>query len=476
MQSNTLNIVRMNLYSRILLGAAIVCGQSVLAQGNIVPNGSFEINSTVQNSVIQNWSVSPFGTSKTTGKNGGAALRLNNNAQTVLTSFAKQSADNAEFGNGSAFVYTSKPDSVRITFKAQLNGDTAQILIGLNAAGDNIPISLALFQTVDNSGAWKTISIPFTHSSIDPVDSGWVEILSHVGSNLQTGFIEIDNIELVKASSTITSIPNSDFETWQNQTEAKANNWFLSDNFHSILGKETGTSTIIGDAKSGNSALQLKSKITAKGDTLSAFAILSNKGIESTPELPVFPVSGRFESFRIWIKGNYLNRDRTQVLCNFFKNGEIVGQAMIIDSANSTAYKLLAANIDWDNGFTGTPDSAAVSIALTGSVDSIVSQTNTVVVVDDLHFSFYANELKHPANTNLISMFPNPAKNFLQVRSTEIIENIIFSDLQGREVLKVGAVQENTVQIALNKLKKGFYFVQITTQNSQKTEKILIEP
>ena len=73
--------------------------------------------------------------------------------------------------------------------------------------------------------------------------------------------------------------------------------------------------------------------------------------------------------------------------------------------------------------------------------------------------------------TSNFSVYPNPVKDFLTVKSNEVIKNIAVYAITGKKVIEVS----NTNSVNLSKLNKGLYLVEIKGETSQKTKKIIIE-
>ena len=73
--------------------------------------------------------------------------------------------------------------------------------------------------------------------------------------------------------------------------------------------------------------------------------------------------------------------------------------------------------------------------------------------------------------TSNFSVYPNPVKDFLTVKSNEVIKNIAVYAITGKKVIEVS----NTNSVNLSKLNKALYLVEIKGETSQKTKKIIIE-
>jgi hypothetical protein len=78
--------------------------------------------------------------------------------------------------------------------------------------------------------------------------------------------------------------------------------------------------------------------------------------------------------------------------------------------------------------------------------------------------------------TDSYKLFPNPAKNELQVTSDKLhIENVVIYDVFGRSVLSHTANRTPHTVVDVSSLPSGMYFVKITSENGTATKKVIIE-
>jgi hypothetical protein len=76
----------------------------------------------------------------------------------------------------------------------------------------------------------------------------------------------------------------------------------------------------------------------------------------------------------------------------------------------------------------------------------------------------------------LISVYPNPAKNFVNIRIPEETDFITINDLAGRELVKITASGNEVVQADVSHLQKGLYVVRANVRNrSSIAQKLLID-
>ena len=73
---------------------------------------------------------------------------------------------------------------------------------------------------------------------------------------------------------------------------------------------------------------------------------------------------------------------------------------------------------------------------------------------------------------NNISLFPNPARDHINIRAEESIEEVIIRDMNG-QVVYSNTFNTNEIKLQLNDLKDGIYFVQTKMNSNVITSKII---
>lgn len=142
------------------------------------------------------------------------------------------------------------------------------------------------------------------------------------------------------------------------------------------------------------------------------------------------------------------------------------------NSLNATTYK-------WDFGDGGTATDKnpshnftkvgtyTVTLSATGSTCTAKS-TPVVVKVDD------CTGIKE-INASSISVYPNPASDYLTIKSAENIVAVQVLDMLGKVVISDSEEKRNNIQLNVEDLPAGFYFVKINTAAAQKLVKIVKE-
>ncbi len=77
-------------------------------------------------------------------------------------------------------------------------------------------------------------------------------------------------------------------------------------------------------------------------------------------------------------------------------------------------------------------------------------------------------------NSNIVSLYPNPTKNNLEVsNSLETINKMTIYDINGRTVLSLTGIASKSKSIDTSFLEKGVYVITLWTTNSIETRKFI---
>jgi len=124
-----------------------------------------------------------------------------------------------------------------------------------------------------------------------------------------------------------------------------------------------------------------------------------------------------------------------------------------------------------DNTVPATP-----SVTLDYFVTSVFndSQANTFLCEspgsDTVSFVTSVNELK----SSDLQIYPNPATEIVNVKSSSTINNIEVINFLGQQVYTISGVDSKTAKINVTSLKTGVYFVKVTTEQGIRTTKITV--
>lgn len=119
-------------------------------------------------------------------------------------------------------------------------------------------------------------------------------------------------------------------------------------------------------------------------------------------------------------------------------------------------------NLGGADGF--TPPLAAGTYTIWLNQTGGLSESTLNFVVDET-LSVDDNSI----DQNSISIFPNPAKNFIAVSSSENIEEITLFDILGKKILSA----RNTTTLDMSNLMNGIYLANIQTASGTTTKKVI---
>ena len=107
---------------------------------------------------------------------------------------------------------------------------------------------------------------------------------------------------------------------------------------------------------------------------------------------------------------------------------------------------------------------------------AFVTTENTVIEGEELSFTTEESSLAEIKETVGVNLYPNPAqeKAYLEVKGFEKGVKAVLSDLQGR-ILKEIEINTERMEIYLNSLSRGVYYLKVFDERSTQTIKIIKE-
>ncbi|MEY3983500.1 MAG: Secretion system C-terminal sorting domain [Bacteroidota bacterium] len=471
--------------NHILTFCAAWCSMAMLhAQ---VPNAGFESWSEYRSLNPALWTAN--GSIDQVQGRHGKALRMAHNAGDV-PSFAAL----ANLGAGGVFgyplpgfAYTLVPDSIGVLFRANLAaGDTANLLVVFTNQGN--PVSNQTVRIGGNTGGnWKYISMPLPGGGL-AADSGIIIISSLALDAFAqgAGYLDVDSISFVKgAGMPMAPPPNGGFNDWDSLVLYQPDRYLSSDRLYGALRYVVQNVLRESKARSGASALRLQTG-AANGlfgaETLGAYILssLSLDVLEADPEKPSFPVQSRVSSFRGFYQLNTVG-DTAQAEINMFYQGNLVGNGVWRGAENIAAWTEFSADINYDPLFSGTPDSATVSLSLLNP-DGLSAKPGNWFLVDDLYLSNWATSNKHIAQQTAWKVYPNPAKGRIYLEHQEAAGGQLYFrilDMSGREIRNGSNLYTGTGAVAevnVEGLPAGAYLLQCRMNETIYQQRILVQP
>lgn len=120
----------------------------------------------------------------------------------------------------------------------------------------------------------------------------------------------------------------------------------------------------------------------------------------------------------------------------------------------------------------------SIKVSADGYYDTIITGVvlkNGEVTIQDVGMSNWPTGVREASLEVAVTVFPNPAKDVVQVRATEAIESIRVYDLSGH-VVDLGAqvLRSNASQLDVSALSAGIYMVEVRTTSGVKLERLSI--
>lgn len=250
-------------------------------------------------------------------------------------------------------------------------------------------------------------------------------------------------------------IPNYSFESWDS-TESGC---YLPTNWEPMfMFCSSPNIARVSDPYQGNYALKIYWSTIYS--TLMGGSVSANFGI-----------SGRPNSFRMHLKGNFTHGSVLDASAILYQQGEIIGAGSFSLEAVPSSYTEFGGNFSYLSD-EYIPDSVWIIIAIGG--DSVTVEGDELMV-DNIRFD---DEVLSVSESNIpyaAKVFPNPCSEMLHFTSANTMSKIELFDIAGRKTMGWDAGGQNTASIQVNDLKNGIYYVRISHKNGQaENQKIII--
>ena len=269
-----------------------------------------------------------------------------------------------------------------------------------------------------------------------------------------------------------TTIPNAGFETWTDANTATSwtsvNQSVIISTIHS-LARST-------DSHSGTYAAELKTQAVL---TLTVPGICDLGTIDLTTQAVGggTPFTGRPDTLKGYFKYTPIGADSMLIAIMLSKsNGGVrdtIAGGIFTCSAAVGSYTEFALPIYYNAAYTENPDT--MNIILLSSATS-TGGNGTTLLIDDLSLVYNPVGISENHAVNY-RIYPNPASDHLTISTNDtknIPVNVKIFNLTGQEVYNDNYLNVSNHNINLSSFKEGMYFVKISSNNINKTEKVLI--
>ena len=417
----------------------------------------------------------PFNVTKSTDAyHGSYAVQLTTNANATDTAvaFFLNFDPNGAKGNPNTWhggiPYNQQAIGIRGYAKCNMKPtDSASVIVIFSKAGANI--GTYFFTIGGNQNVYNLFHFNFTPALTVAPDSVIFGVLSgKLGNNGPQGIagstLIIDSVSFTGVSSQPTLF-NGDFETWQSNTINTPNNWYVQGGG---MGEGFSRTT---DAKTGTYAMELKTFPGSRGNNNNQYSVANLSQLSNgyygncngnCPEMGGIPFSNLVDTLAFWYKYAPQGNDSANVILTFKKNGVInwnAGTGVALHAAST--YQLMEIPISISGQ---APDSVLIDIQSSSYNDTLTSFVGSDLKIDNMHFKTQlTTNVFNYKNENTINIFPNPAKDKIQIQSLGFnIETLEIFNVLGENVYSASGLKQQTLnEIDLSNFKKGIYFVKI---------------
>jgi hypothetical protein len=128
----------------------------------------------------------------------------------------------------------------------------------------------------------------------------------------------------------------------------------------------------------------------------------------------------------------------------------------------------------WDGMAETTLDAATNAVFSVTVVESDVTEELSATAAEDANGNFvtYTASLSFDDISVELTIYPNPADQFIAVKSSEILSGLRVIDMTGKEVIRK-SIQSNEYSLDLGNLNTGIYFLEATSEGASKTMRFI---
>lgn len=261
--------------------------------------------------------------------------------------------------------------------------------------------------------------------------------------------------------------PNSNFEMWTLKTSPtqylNPDGWDQLNDETNFLGILTCVQST--DAYNGAFAAKLITKtVTILGVTDTANGIITTGKLITVPPYGInggVPSHIRPDSIYGWIKYEPTPGDACQIQLDLFTaNKDTVGVALFQTSQTLTAYTRFSAPVIYKTS--ETPDTLRWLIS---SSDGFNSLPNSTLYVDNIGI-VYGVGISEPPLSDFVSVSPNPAGDFLNIRNEKLLQGTLqLYNTAGERVREI-ILNNGQMKVDVAELLPGTYLLELISENA----------
>jgi hypothetical protein len=256
-------------------------------------------------------------------------------------------------------------------------------------------------------------------------------------------------------------IPNAGFEDWHSFFNSQAPDYWTGTNQLVIAGASPGIEPSI-DAHSGQYAALFSTVVMSLPGNETYFPSLLYINSEAETDDDGMPFTHRPDSMVAWVKYFPNGQNQFLIRADLLKydpstqENSIIGTAGTAGISMGNAYTRISFPFDYFS--TEIPDTLTLMIA-----SSVLEPTldGTFLYVDDIEF-IYTSTADISENNHLFTINPNPANDFINIKSTAAIKSIEIVDLNGKIVLTIQDPMAHS-EMSISELNAGVFICRVTT-------------
>lgn len=378
---------------------------------------------------------------------------------------------NPDEGFSGGIPLSGRPDSAIGYFKRHLPaGDTGWYLVFLKRKGSIISQNV-FYLTGTDTNSFKRLAFSLYYSDTGKADSIVIGVASTNPNNPRDGgFVVVDSLHL-KGGGTAYQIPNGRFESWNTVNVQDLNGWFTSNIAYLNGGSMPVTRST--DRVFGNYACRIENVAQPGGGYAMGYIMAGRQG-DKGPE-PGFPVFGRdsmlYVNYKCTLKGDTIN-----IAVIMYEDSKRVGMGMLSQSADVSSWTQAQIRVNYDGGYTGTPDSAVVfAAAFKGGSNP---HGATVLWVDGFRLNVPMNQV-HQAWLLPATVAPNPCADQFTLRLNAPLlsgASPMMTNMAGQSVYPgFSQTDGHSVRVDVQNLPPGIYLVSIATSQGIAGTRVLVK-
>lgn len=356
--------------------------------------------------------------------------------------------------------YTAAVDSFvcYLKFDFALN-DTGSVAVFQSVQGNNVPTAFQVFGSSNNQ--FLRLAVPMASPTQDSIQILFTtENLFGNFDPVPGSFMIVDSAHFVVGSQAAAALPNASFEGWDEETYLDVDDFTTLNAALTGFGAQANT-VRVGNAQSGDYAAEMTPVNIGFGI---APGIVTNA--ELNPVTFEFnsgaAFSARPDSMTGWYKADLDGSDTCTITVEFYETGTLIDDTVLLITQSATSWTKFEFAFD----LPVAPDTMLINCA------SGV-QPGTVFTIDN--FQLAGGDLGVAEGAGLeFAMYPNPAKNFVNISSGAKMDKINVYTLTGQLVNTMN-VNGTLKMFNVANMEPGTYLMEVVAGEHTTTKTLIVE-